>query len=142
MQEPSGVSGVQARPKSRQSVGFLAPRRIAVAFAGLVAFGGDIGLVEASLGVEGRELVLQAQRSVGDVAEAAPFEVARSSNTARHRLLGLEIAVAGDRTDILVLDFGAALVELPHQHQNRLQDVDRLEAGDRDRLAVLLGENS
>ena len=29
MQEPSGVSGVQARPNSRQSVGFLAPRRIA-----------------------------------------------------------------------------------------------------------------
>ena len=74
------------------------------------------------------------------MAEAAPFEIAAQLKNARYRLLGADIAVARDRADILVLDFGAALVELAHQHQDRLQNIDRLEAGDGDRFAVFLGE--
>src|SRR5674476_1310465 len=71
---------------------------------------------------------------------AAPFAVAPPFDDARHHLLGATIAVAGDRADILILHLGAALVELAHQHQDRLKYIDRLEAGDRHRLAVLLGE--
>ena len=36
------------------------------------------------------------------------------------------------------LDHGAPLVELAHQHQDRLQDVDRLKAGDDHRLVIFL----
>ena len=130
-------AGAAEQPAVGRLLGAAQDRR---AVAGLVALGRDIGFVEAALGIERREFILEAERRIGDVAEAAPFEVAPQLEDARHRLLGAQIAVAGDRADILVLDLGAALVELAHQHQDRLQDIDRLEAGDRDRLAVLLGE--
>src|SRR5450756_213107 len=127
-------------PKQPAVGGFFGAAQDRRAGAGLVALARDIGLVEAALGIEGRVSILEAESRIRDVAEAAPFEVAPQLEDARYRLLGSEIAVAGDRSDILVLHLGAALVELPHQHQNRLKDIDRLEAGDRDRLAVLLGE--
>ena len=52
----------------------------------------------------------------------------------------MALPLARDGAAELVLDLAAAFVELADQHQDRLHDVERLEAGDRDRAAVVAGE--
>ena len=47
------------------------------------------------------------------------------------------VALRRHRADVLVLDLVATLVHLADQHQDRLHHVQRLEAGDDDRLAEL-----
>ena len=51
-----------------------------------------------------------------------------------------QVALVRDDARVLVLDLAATLGELAQHHQHRLQEVERLEAGDRDRLAVLVGD--
>ena len=43
---------------------------------------------------------------------------------------------------VLVLDLAASLADLGQQHRDRLEDVERLEAGGDERLAVLRGHEA
>ena len=78
----------------------------------------------------------QGQCRGGDLAEAAPLEAFTAREDLRHHRLGAVIAPGRDGAPILVLDVRAALVDLAHQHQDRLQNVQRFEAGDHHRLAM------
>ena len=92
------------------------------------------------------------KRGVGRRAASArcrapsPARATRSCRAARRprrpRPARCSLPSRGDRADILVLDLGAALVDLAHQHQDRLHHVERLEAGDHHRLAVFVGEDA
>ena len=61
----------------------------------------------------------------------------RSSNTSRHHLERPRVALVGHDARVLVLDLAAALGELREDHVDRLEHVERLEARDHDRLAVV-----
>ena len=51
-----------------------------------------------------------------------------------------QVALVGDDALVLVLHLAPALGELAEDHRDRLQDVQWLEAGDHDRLAVVGGD--
>jgi len=55
---------------------------------------------------------------------------------------GLAVPVPGDHPGVLVLDLGPAVPELFHEHGHGLQDVERLEPGADQRLAVDGGDES
>ena len=61
-------------------------------------------------------------------------------NTSRTSCLGAPSCRRGARRGVLVLDLRAPLLELLHAHVDALQDVERLEAGDDDRHAILRGQ--
>jgi hypothetical protein len=79
----------------------------------------------------------QAQAALLDRADAAPRAVAGLEHPGHHRLRGL-VAAEGDRADELVLDLGASLLELSDQHQDALEQVDRLEPRDDERHAEVV----
>ncbi len=95
---------------------------------------------EAHLGIPLRELGPQLERARRQRAEASPLE----RRPQLHRLfgepLGLEVAFAADGASELVLDLVPAVVELPHDHENRLKEIERLEARHRDGLLPVAGE--
>ena len=87
----------------------------------------------ARLGVDG-------QRRLRDEAEPAPLEEGPQLEDARHRLQGGRVAVPGHDPLVLILDARLACVQLTHDHQDRFQNVERFEAGDDDRFAVVPGD--
>ena len=104
MQEPIGVSGVQAVPNSLHSVRLLDPAEDCAALAGGIVRGRDRHDREHPLGVEARISRPKPQRAVGHGAEAAPLEGVAQLENPRDPILRLQIAVGGDRANILVLD--------------------------------------
>ena len=48
------------------------------------------------------------------------------------------VALVAHHSSVLVLDLAAPLADLVQQHRDRLEDVERLEPGGHERLAVLL----
>lgn len=117
MHEPTGDSGVQAVPKILQSVGFFNPRRIS-ARARLVVGHRLVGDAPLLLGVPRGVLLAQTQGAVRERAEAPPLEARAQlehlfDQRDRHR-----VAVADDRTRVLVLDLVSALVELADEHED------------------------
>src|SRR5215471_14647840 len=109
-------------------------------FAALAGFRiGDLQIRERefSLGVEFRISLPDADAGMIDRSEAAPFkELAQLEDLIDCGQRGA-IANACDDAGILVFDFAAPRVQLLEQHPHRLQDVERLEAGDDYRLAVV-----
>ena len=102
--------------------------------------GGVAGDAEPQLGVERRvRFGAGRARSAGSRRCRATC-AARSRNTSRDQLLRRHVALAAHRARVLVLDLGAAFLELLDAHVDALQDVERLEAGDDDRHAVLRRE--
>ena len=69
-----------------------------------------------------------------DLADAAPRARHHLEHLGDQRLRG-PVALLADHARVLVLDLGAALLELLHAQVDALQDVERLEAGDDDRHA-------
>src|SRR5262249_33052812 len=98
------------------------------------------GHVEAALGVELGELFAEAVAAGGDGADAAPGAVAGLEDVGGE-FAGGRVAVGADRPPVGVLALGAALLELPHRPQHAVEQVDRLEAADDDRDAVLSDDN-
>src|SRR5215212_4133026 len=93
----------------------------------------------AQLGVEIRVSWRELERGLGDKAEAPPLEVRTKFEDIGHALEGGEVPLPEDDPAVLVLDLAAALVELSHEHQDGLQDVQWLESRNHTRLAVILG---
>ena len=74
---------------------------------------------------------------MGDEAEPAPLEVGAKLEHVGHHLERAQVALPRDDALVLVLDVAAAAGELAEDHLDRLEDVERLEPGDHDRLAVV-----
>ena len=127
-------------PNIAQSVGFLTPRMIAGHWQAAFSGAGCGLIVEAALGVELRVLSLDAQAAVGQLAETAPLEARTQLEHLGNQPLRLAVALACDSAGKLILDAAAPLVQLLHQHADRLQHIERLEARDHHRPLVLLGE--
>src|SRR4051794_7771597 len=95
---------------------------------------------EAALGVEFGVGVRQPQRALRDEAEAAPLEVRAEREHLGHRPQRRRVALVRDDALVLVLHLAAPLAELAQDHVDRLQQVERLEARDHDRTAVVGGD--
>src|SRR5579884_117729 len=98
-------------------------------------------------GVRHRELPLRVERGVllpypdagmVDRTEAAPFKEFAQLVYFRDRPQRRGIARVRNDAGVLVLDLAAAFGELLQHHPDRLQDVERLEAGDDERPVVVL----
>ena len=63
--------------------------------------------------------------------EPAPLEVRAQLEDLGHDRERRRVALVGDDALVLVLDLAAALGELGEDHPDRLEDVERLEAGGR-----------
>ena len=99
------------------------------------------GHAVAPLGVEVGVGVGQAQRALGDEAQAAPLEVRAQREDLGHHLQRAQVALVGDDAPVLVLDLAAAR----RASWRRIIWTDcrrstRLEARDDDRLAVVGGD--
>jgi hypothetical protein len=129
MHVPIGRSGVQAVPNTLHSHGLMTPFRHAHARN-----------APAQLGVQVRVRLRQLEPALGDEAHAAPLEVRPQLEHLRHHLERAQVALVGDDALVLVLDLAAALTELAQDHQDALEDVERLEAGNHDGLAVVGGD--
>ena len=113
MHEPIGVSGVQTVPNNLQSLRLLDAAQDRAAFAGRIVARRDIDEAEALFRVVAFVGGLEAQRAVGQPAEAAPFEGFARLENRRHLGLRLDVAAARHGADVLVLDLAASLVDLP-----------------------------
>ena len=98
------------------------------------------GYGELSFGVEAGIFVAQLDAGVIDRSKAPPLEEFAQFVNARHRAQRRRIAAFGNDAGILVFDFDATLFDLPQDHPDRLQDIERLEAGDDHRLAIESGD--
>ena len=138
---PIACSGVQAVPKTLHSQGLITPFSTSPHWQ---AFGiGDADARaprSAARRRSRRRPRASLQRALGDEAEAAPLEVRPQLEHLGHHLERRRVALVGDDAPVLVLDLAAALGELAQDHLDRLEDVERLEAGDDQRLAVVGGD--
>ena len=92
------------------------------------------------LGVELGELRTQPERALGDEPETAPLEVRPQLEHLGEHGERLRVALVTHDAGVLVLDLAPALADLGEEHGDGLQDVERLEPGRDERLAVLLGD--
>ena len=134
MVAPSGCSGVQRVPKAGHSGGFCSPQSTRPLMHSLGRSSLRHDRAEARLGVEVAIGVGEAEAALRDLADAAPAAVHDLEDLAHDRLRR-RVAVAADRAGVLVLDLGAALLELADAEVDAFEDVERLEAGDDDRHA-------
>ncbi len=140
MHVPIGRSGVQAVPKTLHSHGLITPFRTSPHWHAFGSATRTPGTLEAQLGVEVGVGLRELQAAVGDEAEAAPLEVRTQLEHLGQHLERAQVALVGHDALVLVLDLAPALGELAQDHRDRLQDVQRLEARDHDRLAVVGGD--
>ena len=113
MVTPSGRSGVQRVPKAGHSGGLRSPRSTKPLMHSPASSATDAHGAEAALGVEIAIGLGKAQPAFGDVADAAPAPRDHPEDLAHQRLRGA-VAVAADGAAVLVLDLGAARLELAH----------------------------
>ena len=137
MQVPIGRSGVHAVPKTLHSQGLIAPTRTSPhwhAFGSSTRVPGSSKRASASHSASsGRSL-----RALSlDPAETAPLErVAQLHRLVEHGER-TRVAVALDDPRVLVLHLAPSFAQLANEHHGRMQDVDRLERGHDDGLAVV-----
>ena len=137
MQVPIGRSGVQAVPNTLHSHGLITPLSTSPHWHALGSATRTPGTLKRTLGVEVGVGLRQLQPAVGDEAEPAPLEVRAQLEHLGHHLQRAQVALVGHDALVLVLDLAAAVGELAQDHRDRLQDVQRLKAGDHHRLAVV-----
>ena len=139
MVTPSGCSGVQRVPKAGHSGGFRSPHSTSPAMHSPVVVAAPADRAEPRLGVEGAVGLGEAEPALGDLADAAPAP-GHDPEHLGHHLARRRIARPPDGAGVLVLDLGAARLQLPDAEIDALEDVERLEAGDHDRHAVAAGD--
>src|SRR5919112_4109723 len=93
----------------------------------------------AQFGVEVRVGVRELEGRLGYKAHPPPLEVRTKLEDLGHALEGRKVAFPGDDPAVLVLDLAASFLELAHEHEDGLQEVEWLEAGDHAWFAVVLG---
>src|SRR5215217_5521075 len=109
------------------------------ALAGLRVGDAHARYAVTQLGVEVRIGVRELEGRLGYKAHPPPLEVRTEFEDLSHALQCREVAFPGDDPAVLVLDLAAALVELSHEHEDGLQEVEWLESRNHTRLAVILG---
>ena len=129
MHVPIGVSGVQAVPNTLHSHGLMTPLSTSPHWH---AFGS----ATRTLGIEYRSSaskVANSGRSFSALCEMKPSprhsKWGRSSKTSASTCEGARVAFVANDTRVLVLDLAPALADLREEHDDRLQDVERLEPG-------------
>ena len=121
----------------------LALRRLQNALQHLAALRGfgigdaHAGHVEALLGIPFCIVVADAQRRLRDEAQAAPFKIRPQLEDLGHCLERGAIALPRHNALVLVLNLRFAGFQLAQQHHDRLQQIQRLEAGDDDGLVLV-----
>ncbi|SOZ71267.1 protein of unknown function (plasmid) [Cupriavidus taiwanensis] len=136
-----GILGRADRAEQRAVARVLETAQDRPALALAMIGNGPVGESVAAFRVVSRVLRANAQRARGDLAEATPLErPARFEHVLHERLCG-RIARARDGAREFVLHLGAPVVDLAHEHEDRLHHVERLEAGDHDGLAIPLRES-
>ncbi len=78
--------------------------------------------------------------SMGSVPKPRHSNDARHSKTAAMARCAIRLPAVVTRRIILVLDVMPPLIDLPDQHQDRLYDVQRLEAQQRPLVSQLFGQ--
>ena len=137
---PSGFCGLHSVPYAVQSSGVLSPVRIAPAMQAGCSLVVDVAHVElAPRRRSARTPAAAGSPDIGISPIAAPLARAHLEH-GQHLLLGERDALAGHGAGVLVLDLVPALLELADRHPDALEQVERLEAGDDDRHAVLGGD--
>src|SRR5215468_2600480 len=106
------------------------------ALAGLRVGDAQPGHGEARLGVESAVTLPELQTAVRDRSEASPLEIIAGLEYLADRYQSVGVAVTRDEARVLVLDLGPAFDNLFDDHRHRLQNVERLEARNDERLAV------
>ena len=109
------------------------------AFAGLVIGHGARFGREAAFGVEVPQADLMRSALYGTRPSPRQSKCCAAQDTSATSFC-LAVAVAADRAREFVLDAALSGVDLAHEHAHGLQHVERLEAGDDDRLRVFGGE--
>src|ERR1700685_2823781 len=79
-----------------------------------------------------RVAVADAQRRLGDESQSSPFKVRTQLENLRHRAKRGAVSFPWHHALVLIFYPGLARLELPKDHHNRLQNIQRLEAGNRD----------
>ena len=136
MHVPIGRSGVHAVPNTLHSHGLIAPISTSPHWHAFGSSTRSPGQLEPRLGVPRGELGPQPERAPLDPAEPAPLERVAQLHRLLERRERARVAVAAHDARVLVLDLAAALAQLAQEHHDRLEDVERLERRDDDRLAV------
>jgi hypothetical protein len=112
MQEPTGFSGVHTVPNILQSCGRLTPRRMAPHSQALLSAPKHSRWGKRRSASKLGELLADAQRRIGHDTEPAPLELAAQLEYFGDEVLRLEVAVARHGARELVLDLGAAFIDL------------------------------
>ena len=121
------IHGRAARAERRAIHRFLQPLQHQGADAFLGFFGADVFHAENAFGIERGKLFAQPVAALGDRPDAAPFAIGDFEHLA-HNLLRGQVAVCVHRARILILNLGAAFFELRHQHEDRFEQIQRLES--------------
>src|SRR2546425_932538 len=74
-----------------------------------------------------------------DEAETTPLEERSQFHGASHRLKGFDIPLRTHNSRVLVLDLRSTLADLLHNHIDRLDNIERLEASNYHGLVVFAG---
>ena len=77
-----------------------------------------------------------------DRAKTAPFKELSQLKNLADCIQSYRVAAIGNHSVVLVLDLGAAFGDLFEHHPNAVQDIQRLEARDYQRLFVMFGDES
>src|SRR5690242_9409939 len=98
------------------------------------------GDVESQLRVEVSVGVRELERALRDEAEPTPLEVRPQLKDLGQRFERPQVSLPRHDACVLVLNLAATLRKLAQDHQNRLQQVERLKARNHDRPAVVGGD--
>lgn len=130
---------MQRVPYAAQSVGSRAPVRTPPHDALGVLDRAQSAHVEASDGIELAVLLGEFEPAVGQLADPAPGPVGHPEHVA-DRVLRRGVARPPHGPHVLVLHLVPARLQLPYGHEDALQQIQRLEAGDHDGHVVAGGD--
>ena len=137
MHVPIGRSGVHAVPKTLHSQGLMTPLSTSPHWHALGSATRTPGTAKRFSASSSGVGLGQLQAALRDEPQAAPLEVRAQLEDLGHHLERLRVALVRHDARVLVLDLAAPLGELREDHVDRVEDVERLEARDDARLAVL-----
>ena len=109
--------------------------------AGLVVRDGALGHGKALFRVEVRPFGAKLQGGLREASESAPLERIAKLEDLVHEADGGDVPITGDGAGEFVFNFVAAVVHLPHHHQDGVEHVEGLEPRHNDGKAVVARED-